>query len=156
MIDIMYAALLMRPQTEKTTFSCKDKSRKAYILEWGQGTCTLLKHIYGAGHLPLCSIFQQAMSKGNTVNLQSGHISPSVQKVKKLKENYFLQLRRQTAHSFLNFGPEAEILAFSEFVDGTLLTWLTENEKKAVSQPLSKNLKKPQALYFLQLLKCGK
>ena len=46
--------------------------------------------------------------------LQSGHISAPVQKLRKLK-------------------------ALSEFEDVTLLTWLTKNEKMAISQPLSKN-----------------
>ena len=32
-------------------------------------------------------------------------------------------------------------LAISEFKDVTLLTWLTENEKMAISQPLSQNWK---------------
>ena len=35
MINITYAALHMRAQTEKTTFSCKDDCRS--ILEWGKG-----------------------------------------------------------------------------------------------------------------------
>ena len=43
MINITYAVLHVRPQTKKTTFSCKDD-------------CTLTKtHI--AGHIPLCGIF---------------------------------------------------------------------------------------------------
>ena len=35
MIDITYAAMHIRAQTEKTTFSCKDDCRS--ILEWGKG-----------------------------------------------------------------------------------------------------------------------
>ena len=38
MIDIIYAALPMCAQTEKTIFSCKDDSDKSVcILEWGKG-----------------------------------------------------------------------------------------------------------------------
>ena len=40
MINMMYAALPMCAQTEKTTFSCKDDWGKC-ILEWGQGTCKI-------------------------------------------------------------------------------------------------------------------
>ena len=48
---------------------------------------------------------------------------------------------------FFNLGSENEITPFSEFEDGTLLMWMTENEKKAVSQPLSKNFKKRQFIW---------
>ena len=42
--NMMYTALSMRTQTEKTTFSCKDDF--TFILEWGQGTCSLTKHTW--------------------------------------------------------------------------------------------------------------
>ena len=42
----IYAVLPMRKQTEKTTFSCKDdQCNLTFILEWGQGTCSLTRHI---------------------------------------------------------------------------------------------------------------
>ena len=68
----------------------------------------------------------------------------------------FSSSRIQTSHNFFNFGSEAVIQPFSEFMDGPMLTCLTENEKKAVSQALSKKWKKQKALYFFQLLKFEK
>ena len=46
MINMIYAALPMCEQTEKTTFSCKDDKCKTLHLYWGQGTCSLTKHTW--------------------------------------------------------------------------------------------------------------
>ena len=57
LIDIIYAALSMRTQTEKTTFSCKDDF--TYILEWSKGHVHW-RSTHGTGHIPLCSIFKNS------------------------------------------------------------------------------------------------
>ena len=45
MINIMYVALPMRAQTGKTTFSCKDDSRKALHIYWSGGKATKLPNL---------------------------------------------------------------------------------------------------------------
>ena len=66
MINIIYAALSMCAQTEKTTFHAKTTSAKLYIyiLEWGQST-------HGAGHIPLCGIFSTGPQRTKS-NLKTG------------------------------------------------------------------------------------
>ena len=53
MIDMKYAALPMRAQTEKTTFSCKDNQCKA-LHNHGSGGKGLVhwRRTHGAGHIP--------------------------------------------------------------------------------------------------------
>ena len=58
MVNIIYAALLMRAQTEKTTFSCKDDYCKALHIYWSGGKrLAHWRSTHGAGHIPLWGIF---------------------------------------------------------------------------------------------------
>ena len=44
MIDIIYAALPMRAQTEKTTFTCKDDQGKSLHVYWSGAKGLVNKH----------------------------------------------------------------------------------------------------------------
>ena len=64
-------------------------------------------------HPPLATpVFNRGHQREIPANLQSGHISAPVQKLRKLKALYFLQLlkfEKQSVPSFLNFCSGAEI-----------------------------------------------
>ena len=57
-----YAALPMREQTERTTFSCKDDLCKTLHLYWS-GVKRLIhwRSTHGDGHIPLCGIFSYCL-----------------------------------------------------------------------------------------------
>ena len=82
------------------------------------------------------SFFNRRRQREIPANSESGHNSET-------KDTFFSQTFKVEENKvplfFFNFGSVAEIKSFSKHLDGTLLMWLTKNEKMAISQPQSQN-----------------
>ena len=67
MINIIYEALPMLAQAEKTTFSCKDDQCIALHIYWSRGNGLVHRRsTHGTGHIPLCGIFYR-MSRNKSL-----------------------------------------------------------------------------------------